>query len=857
MKMAAVTAAIIFLAPVAAYGQAAGVVRGIARDAHGAVIAGAMVTLSRADDLRYERTDREGRFTFFNVPFGPYLLSASQTGFATVTREVLVQSSVPVDLELVLVPSGLAEEVTVMGEAAVKIGAAASEYGVDRESLRNIAGALPSRQMETLILSVPGTARDGKGVFHARGAHYQASVVIDGVPVSDQLSTIYANNFDARNAEDLNVQLGSIPPEFGNKVSAVIQVTTRSGLGAGKRLFGELSSSLGSFASGEAGFKLGGESRDRRWGYFVSGAFNRSSRFVDPPFQNAQAIFADGRVVTASGRGLHNTGASQNLFARFDFVPDDRNFFKLNLVAARSRFGVPNLPSQQLNGQDQKQENRNLAIYPSWQRAVGGGGLVTIAPYLRLFTAGATSSAGDTPISFDYGRRLATYGLVASYAHSTASHQFKTGLDLFAFPVSERFDFEITDASYNPLPVNSRAIIRPDGQVEFFFDPRLSEEERCELLLVFNPNLVAYDRTIYEQARASGSVVQGAVRRFTASPRRTGRQFSFYVQGTSRRGAWTLSGGVRIDRYAFLVRDSAISPRLGVAYRVPLTGTVVRASYNRIAQTPSTENLLISESPEAASLVNPETVRRLGARLRFVPLERANWYEAGAQHLFGRRVKLDVAYYAKRIRNIHDNDQFLNTTIIFPIALARGRVDGLDLSFDARLGGGVRTILSLGTVRARVRPPFAGGLFLSGATPEDFGDREFVIDHDQKLNLQTAIQYVNERLGLFAQFLVRHDSGLVTGVSAEDVPALLADPDTAAGVPLLDFTEEPVRVRARTTFDVSVGYDLVRSAGGRVRVQFDALNLTNRLGLYNFLSVFGGTNYAPPRALSVQVKYIF
>lgn len=62
---------------------------------------------------------------------------------------------------------------------------------------------------------------------------------------------------------------------------------------------------------------------------------------------------------------------------------------------------------------------------------------------------------------------------------------------------------------------------------------------------------------------------------------------------------------------------------------------------------------------------------------------------------------------------------------------------------------------------------------------------------------------------------------------------------------------------ARTTFDLSVGYDLARSSSRRLRLQLDALNLTNRIGLYNFLSVFGGTNYAPPRSFNAQLRCLF
>jgi outer membrane receptor protein involved in Fe transport len=145
---------------------------------------------------------------------------------------------------------------------------------------------------------------------------------------------------------------------------------------------------------------------------------------------------------------------------------------------------------------------------------------------------------------------------------------------------------------------------------------------------------------------------------------------------------------VRFDRYKFLRTETALSPRIGFAYRIGQTNTVLRASYNRIVQTPSTENLLLSGSEPAAALVNPLTIRLFGSRTRQIPAERSHWFEVGARQGAGRFGRLDAAYYRKGIRDLHDNDQFLNTTIIFPISISRGRVQGLDLRFDtARKGG--------------------------------------------------------------------------------------------------------------------------------------------------------------------------
>jgi hypothetical protein len=380
------TLALLFACAAQASAQSSGVVRGSVTDANGASVTGASVRLENATSgYRQETaTNDEGRYTFFNVPFNSYTLVITQANFMTARDEVVIRTNVPIERDITLAVAGIGEQVEITSESNSGIEPTRSEIAVDALSIENLTSALPSRQIESLVLSVPGIVRDGKGVFHARGAHNQSSFVIDGIPVSDQLSAIYANNFDARNIEGMSVQLGNIAPEFGNKASAVIQVTTQSGLGRGRPFFGSINLGGGSFGSGETSFKFGGESSSKKFGYFISAANSFTSRYLDPPFQNATADFGNGRVVEAGGAGLNNYGNGQSLFTRFDYVPGERDFFKLNIVVARSRFNIANTPSQELSGQRQVQQNRNLAVYPSWQHVFNDRWVMTIAPYLRF-----------------------------------------------------------------------------------------------------------------------------------------------------------------------------------------------------------------------------------------------------------------------------------------------------------------------------------------------------------------------------------------------------------------------------------------------------------------------------------------
>src|SRR5690606_26314820 len=142
----------------------------------------------------------------------------------------------------------------------------------------------------------------------------------------------------------------------------------------------------------------------------------------------------------------------------------------------------------------------------------------------------------------------------------------RAGVDAQRFPVRERFTMGITRASFN----------EPGSAA-------------------FNPELVAHDLT------RGGSP-------FVFDDARTRHTVSGFVQSSVQLSRATLALGLRHDTYRFLVRGSQLQPRLGVAYQLPGTMGVVRASYNFNYQTPPNENLLLSASAEAARLA-PESVR--------------------------------------------------------------------------------------------------------------------------------------------------------------------------------------------------------------------------------------------------------
>jgi len=105
------------LLPVTAFAQSgnAGAVRGTVSDPSGAVIPGATVHLSNTVSGldRTTTSDPSGQFEFTNVPLNPYQIKIMANGFAPITQNVEIRSSIGVSLKLVLRIAGSSDTVTV------------------------------------------------------------------------------------------------------------------------------------------------------------------------------------------------------------------------------------------------------------------------------------------------------------------------------------------------------------------------------------------------------------------------------------------------------------------------------------------------------------------------------------------------------------------------------------------------------------------------------------------------------------------------------------------------------------------------------------------------------------------------
>jgi hypothetical protein len=760
--------------------QNVGTVTGVVKDQQGLAMPGATVTLAnRVSQTKQEAVaDVTGQFTFGNVPYGPYVLGASLSGFATVEQVVDVRSSVPVVRDVELRVGGVTETVTVAADALLEAASVGSRVALGAALIDQLPSATPSKQVASMLLSAPGFIPSQNGRIHVRGSHGQIQYVVDGVSMTDEFSEAFANPLDPQYVKSATVMTGGVPAEYGNKLAAVVDITSKSGLDEPRHVFGMATLNAGRFDALDGGATIGGRV-GTTVGYFLSGGASRTRRYLDPP----------------SVGNLHNGGDADRFTGKLEFRASDADFARVVVSTNTSRFDVPNRPDAQALGVDGRQHLTDNSQTLTWLRQFGGSTTLDAVAYRRAARAELDLSTG-VPLAATQNRTLDHQGGSLALSHSRAGHRLKAGLQIDRNPVAERFSVRATSPAFDDAAA--------------LFDPR-----------------------------------QGG-RPFDFDGRILGSNVGLFVQDMFTPVApLNVSVGVRYDRYQLLITETAISPRVGVAYHVHGTGTVLRASYSRLFMPPFSENLLVSSSAEARALSPNSDV---GGGID-VKSERQHFFEVGAQQALGRHARIDVTFYRKNIRNVADVDQFRDTTVTFPISVAKGRAQGFETRLDIPVVRGVNGYVSLSRASMINIAPLSGGLLLGA--PLQPGE-EFFADHDQRWQSQFGISYEHPSRLLFASFTGRYDSGIPFFLTADFDPATFDDQLALSLVNL-----ENGRAKPRTLVNILAGSQFYRHGATRLELQAGVINLFDTTHVLNFLSIFNGTHYGPPRTWTARLKLAF
>jgi hypothetical protein len=899
---------------------------GTVLDPSGAVVANATIEIHNPVS-HFDRstiTDSAGRFSFPNVPFNPYHLSVTGAGFTAYAQDVELRSAVPLDIKINLQVAGSSESVTVEASGADLLENDPTFHtDVDRGLFDKIPLESQSSSVSSLVtLASPGIAADSNGLFHGLGDHAENSFSVDGQPITDQQSKVFSNQIPLDSVESLEVVSGAPPAEYGDKTSIVINVTTRSGQGV-TTPHGSVVASYGSFGSSNLGFNLayGG----KNWGNFISANGLNSGRFLDPP------EFAV----------MHDKGNEENLFDRVDYQISNADSIHLNFGFTRSWFQTPNSFDSQFatpwngvvvnngglgpNGvpvgpTDQRSQIKTFNIAPSWNRLLGNTAVFTLGAFVRRdqfnYYPSANPFADLGPINLQretvaQNRTLTNAGLRSDISYVKGINNLKVGAVYEQTFLDEHDPLGIVDPTLNAPCVAFSAAQNQYLPVQGFTNPSqctgVNQPNTAQNLNApnssqypnFNPILLPYDLT-----RGGGI--------YTFNGHTDVKELALYVQDTITKGSWAFNLGLRGDFYNGLTTHKEAEPRLGIAYNIKKTNTILRVSYARLLETPFNENLVLSNNGCANPVLNPLLGCTVSGVTPFVPGWR-NEFHAGLQQAFGKYVVFSGEYIWKYTHNAYDFSVFGNTPITFPIEWERSKIPGYAGRVSVPNYHGFSALAVFSSVAARFFTPQIGG---AGAVPAvaigAAASTPFRIDHDEKFNLTTHLQYQLGKTGAWLGFNWRYDSGLVAGqtpcfggncaqtTTLNGQPAialtdsfgtpLTADQEFQSGLfcgaqratpftplpnPCLvsqfgstllnvpapnteNDDKNPPRIASRNLFDLAVGDDnLFRGERFKWSLQLTAVNLANNYSLYNFLSTFSGTHYVSPRALTVQIGFHF
>ena len=731
-------------------------VAGTVTDQAGAVIPNATVTIHNpvSGFEASATTDASGNFTIPNVPFNPYHMTVTAAGFAESVQDVDVRSAVSLALKISLQLAGTTTTVTVEGGNDLIENDSTAHTDIDRKLFNQLPLESQSSSLSSLVtLASPGIAADSNGLFHGLGDHAENSFSVDGQPITDQQSKVFSNQIPVDAVQSLEVIDGAPPAEYGGKTSVVIDVTTRSGQGM-TTPHGDVTADYGSFGTANGGFNLGYGGQN--WGNFISVSGLNTSRFLDPP------EFAV----------IHDKGNEENVFDRLDYQLTPVDSIHLNLGFSRSWFQTPNSYDAQFasawNGvvvdsagapantsnncviaactetvgsTDQRSQIRTFNVAPTWTHVIGTDTVFTLGAFVRHdqynYYPSSNPFADLAPTDLQREtvsqlRFLTNAGARASVSYVKGIHNIKAGVTYEQTFLTENDKLAIVD----PTLGASLGCENPDGTPQ--------------------PNTAcAYDLTNgggYYEFRGHTDV----------------KELALYVQDTITKGSWNFNLGIRGDVYNGISKAQQAEPRLGVAYNVKPSNTVLRVSYARTLETPFNENLVLSSIGCSNPILGPQDGVAGSGLLAcnssaLTPLNPGfrNEFHAGLQQAFGKHVVFDGEYIWKYTHNGYDFSVLGNTPITFPVEWHNSKIPGFTSRVNVTNLHGITAYVIMSSVAARFFTPQIGGAGENPAAPSGV----FRIDHDEKFNSTAHLQYQPSLRWPWIGFNWRYDSGLVAGAA--------------------------------------------------------------------------------------------
>jgi hypothetical protein len=559
----------------------------------------------------------------------------------------------------------------------------------------------------------------------------------------------------------------------------------------------------------EYGRKMGGvvvlnTLEDSRAGFhgnlvLSGGSYNSAAAFAKGQYVRDRNTFGGSANTSTTEHYLNpvvpqndsNTGDVNDFsldYAR-DLTAGDQ--LKFTVRHERARYDIPNEMVQQAVGQRQTADNFETMGTAAYQHNFSSHATADLRGMVRDNSNDFNSNPESTPIEVFQHNWFREGYFKASATIDRGRNQWKAGAESDNLFLNEMLNYSITDPTQ--------------------FDP-------------------------------------GSPLTFAFQANRPDLEQSAYLQNLVHLHNWTINAGLRWDHYQLLLNRQAFEPRLAISHYFRSADAVLHFSYDRVFQTPSFENILLSSSPAVAS-IDPTGFLRLP-----VQPSQGDYYEAGLNKSFFGHIGLGTNYFRRVVNNYADDSQIANTTISFPIAFRKAILYGLEGKLELfdwhRLSG----FTSYSYIVGNVWFPVTGGLFfgsdagaaasqLTGHTPDS---------QDQRNTVRGRLRYqISPRIWIAGGF--QFDSGLPFDFDGD--PSTVLAQYGQQVLNRINFARG--RIDPALQANASAGADIYKSDRLTMRLQADSQNLNNVLNVIDFGGLFSGNAIGPSRSFTLRLTNTF
>ena len=531
----------------------------------------------------------------------------------------------------------------------------------------------------------------------------------------------------------------------------------------------------------------------------AGGSFNTENAFAKGQYTAGKNTLGGSAGGSMTDRYLNpvvpqnysNTGTLGDFSMRYerDLTRNDR--FSATVRHALLRYDIPNEQVQQAAGQRQTADNIETMGIVSFEHAFSPHTLARLGGMVRDDTNDFNSNPQSTPIEVFQHNRFREGYFKALVIADRGRSELKAGVESDNAFLRENTGYNITDP---------------------------------------------------------GRFDDGTPLTFAFTAQRPDLEQSAFIQDLVHLGNWSINAGLRWDHYQLLINKQALQPRFAISRYFPSSNLILHFSYDRIFQTPSSQNILLSSSTQVESL-DPTTFFRLPVQPSV-----GDYFESGLTQGLFDKAKLNVNYFRRVVNNYADDDQIDNTSISFPIAFRKAIIYGAEAKLDLPDWKKFSGFLSCSYQVGNAWNPVTGGLFLgAGATAAVTQlSGHFPDSQDQRNTVRGRLRYqVHPRFWLAAG--IQYDTGLPFEFDG--------DPSTVLaqyGQQVLDrINFDRGRIDPVFQVNASAGADLHKSEKFDVRLQVDGQNLNNVLDVMDFGGLFSGNAIGPPRSYLLRLTTAF